>query len=62
MCEKMMYNEICTILLFEKREIKNLIKMKNEKKFKYDILLKKRHNLQYFLKKSSKKFRYVKKK
>jgi len=48
MCEKMMYNEICTILLFEKREIKNLIKMKNEKKFKYDILLKKRHNLQYF--------------
>jgi hypothetical protein len=48
MCEKMMYNEICTILLFEKREIKNLIKMKNEKKFKYDILLKKSHNLQYF--------------
>lgn len=41
----MMYNEICTILLFEKREIINLIKMKNEKNSNMTYYSK-RHNVQ----------------
>jgi hypothetical protein len=40
----MMYNEICTILLFEKKKIISLIKMKNEKKIV--TYYSKRHNLQ----------------
>jgi hypothetical protein len=45
MCEKLMYNEMCTMLLFEKREIINLIKMKNEK-FLNMTCYSKRYNLQ----------------
>lgn len=40
MCEKMMDNEISQFIVWKKGII-NVILMKNEKKIKYDILLKK---------------------